>query len=484
MVLSSILALVVPDPVNFVGQRAFWLAVTVSFIIEKSPGAAIEKTVHRVVGTVVGSVYGFLAYELGKGAIWSLPLFLFVWIALTSWVRTSQHMAYTGVVAGFTAAIVMLTPVTIGSADEVAFARIAYNCYGGAVVLLVTNFLFRRSAVRLARENLDHTRASLAALVVACIANLRVLSEAEHDTATSALAGHDTATGGMAGHDTATSSMAGHDTATSGMAGQADAQAQGPSAKRMRAVQAELAGCVAATGVLLRQLPALLAEAAVEPHLGPFAGAGYREAQEHAAAAALAAGAVQISGRWMLARRMGRTPGLGQTDVQIPFQQSLMVRLGRDASFAAALQGLEDLLLAALHERAPDGGGGGGGPSSPTAVRKELVLRLQAATAAVKQAFYRFVTSHLERASAGVPDTLPGSNCDALSGATMVFAVHSVCTAAARFALAMDRIRAGESRTLGQSEEGIGRLLATVATKASPRAPGHQPRQGEHISIV
>lgn len=418
MTLASVLALWVPDPVNFVGQRAFWGAVTVSFIIEKSPGAAVVKTTNRVLGTVLGSVYGFLAYELGKDHLWSLPLFLLPWIFLTTWIRSARQMQYTGVVAGFTAAIVMLTPVVIGDASAVAFARISYTTYGGVVVLVVTNVLFRRSARRLAREELDACRATLRRLLAATATSFGIL--------------------GRPG---------------------------GPTEGEMRAAQDELAKHSEAAAGQLRRLPGLLSEAQAEPSFGgAFPAEAYREALGHLQMALLSAGGVRFSGLWMLSRRMGLTPGLGQRDRQAPFSQSLMVLLGANPAFAAAVRDMDALMqtvLTAGASREPVGNGAPGNGAARLHVTPELAARVSS----MKGAFYRFISVHLERASGGGDDFLPGSNCDALSLATMVFAAHRLCTAAARFALVMDRLGARKSRTMGH-ESVLADLLDGIVAKA------------------
>ncbi|BFI28521.1 hypothetical protein MPTK2_2g20340 [Marchantia polymorpha subsp. ruderalis] len=148
---------------------AFWAVVTVGFIIQNHQGGSFRMANLRLQGTVIGSIYAYLMVIV----IHDHPDFVLValipWVVVLSYLRFSKLFGAAGVIAGLTAAIVMLgsngAPI-----QELAVTRITENFIGVLALIFVESLVFPDRAAILCRKELVSSLVDLRDCVKAVVA--------------------------------------------------------------------------------------------------------------------------------------------------------------------------------------------------------------------------------------------------------------------------------------------------------------------------
>jgi len=124
-------------------DKSFWAAVTVCFImVDNSHQSNLLKVVQRTIGTILGAVFGATILKtVDDDHIW-LTALLALWVFLTSYIHFVPSIAYAGLVAGFTAAIIVVGYSPSLTIDAYCLARIEMTCFGGFIWLFVS-MMFR-----------------------------------------------------------------------------------------------------------------------------------------------------------------------------------------------------------------------------------------------------------------------------------------------------------------------------------------------------
>ena len=183
IVIASLFALL-PN-IDAALNQTYWAALTVGFITSPDRHASLTKSMNRLLGTVVGAVYGSAVFKLmnqGKvgpvAEVWLTSLALGIWGVVTGFVRTTPAHAYTGMVSGFTAGIIMLGYNKEGTLtrDEYALARVEMTCTGILIWLLIVQCVSMRRA---ATELHSQATKSVQLLGEAQLAVLELLAEPE-----------------------------------------------------------------------------------------------------------------------------------------------------------------------------------------------------------------------------------------------------------------------------------------------------------------
>ncbi|KAL3678779.1 hypothetical protein R1sor_021735 [Riccia sorocarpa] len=132
---------------------AFWATVALGFIIQNHQGGIFRMANLRLQGTAIGSIYGYLMVIALHGNSQYVLITLIPWVVLLSYLRFSKLFGPAGVIAGLTAAIVMLGS-TGAPIQDLAVTRITENFIGVLALILVESFLLSDRAVVLVRKEL------------------------------------------------------------------------------------------------------------------------------------------------------------------------------------------------------------------------------------------------------------------------------------------------------------------------------------------
>lgn len=133
---------------------AFWAMVSVAFIMQNQQGGSFRMANLRLQGTVLGSIYAYLMLNLMSKHPQLLLLALVPWVVLLSYLRFSKLFGASGVIAGLTAAIVMLGAEGGMSIQQLAVVRITQNFIGVLALILVETIIWPERAVILSRREL------------------------------------------------------------------------------------------------------------------------------------------------------------------------------------------------------------------------------------------------------------------------------------------------------------------------------------------
>ncbi|GAQ91269.1 hypothetical protein KFL_007550015 [Klebsormidium nitens] len=148
----------------------YWAVVTIAFIIGGYQGTSFRAAWLRLQGTVAGAIYGYLVILVVHGHPVAVGALLVPWVALVTFIRYSKAYGYSGVVAGFTAAIIMLGYKSSNqNVQDYALGRITETCIGIVTFIVVETCVWPNRAALLVREALisalQDARACFAAIV-------------------------------------------------------------------------------------------------------------------------------------------------------------------------------------------------------------------------------------------------------------------------------------------------------------------------------
>jgi len=145
---------------------SYWSAVTVTLVMERSSLATtFNNLILRMLGTVTGAMWGYLALLVTDGELWASLALLFVWVWIAGYVRSSPTFSYAGTVSAFTCAIVMYTADGVENARDVALSRIEQT-YLGLFIVIVVSLVRPVSARLVLRKQVRATLQQLAGHIV------------------------------------------------------------------------------------------------------------------------------------------------------------------------------------------------------------------------------------------------------------------------------------------------------------------------------
>ncbi|CAM9216113.1 unnamed protein product [Ascophyllum nodosum] len=138
---------------------AIWIPVTASFIMENKSASAMATILRRLIGTVLGAVYGIVTVKLSKPSDdnpygYQAYAIVLPWVAVSSFFRNSPTFAHAALVAAFTAVVIFTGANTVLGADgeTVSLARIVNTVVGSLIYLLVDMLLVPIRAKDLVHE--------------------------------------------------------------------------------------------------------------------------------------------------------------------------------------------------------------------------------------------------------------------------------------------------------------------------------------------
>ncbi|CAN0403241.1 unnamed protein product, partial [Ectocarpus sp. 12 AP-2014] len=142
-------------------EPSVWISVTATFVMDNQSASALSTSLMRLVGTVLGAVYGILAAKLaGQPGVESYSFrtyaILLPWVAVTCFFRNSSQFSYAALVAAFTAVVIFTSSSTVlgANGEAVSLARIVNTVVGSVVYLLVDMLLVPTRAKNLVLEQI------------------------------------------------------------------------------------------------------------------------------------------------------------------------------------------------------------------------------------------------------------------------------------------------------------------------------------------
>eukprot|EP00656_Telonema_subtile_P043734 TRINITY_DN5004_c0_g1_i3.p1 TRINITY_DN5004_c0_g1~~TRINITY_DN5004_c0_g1_i3.p1 ORF type:complete len:219 (+),score=45.68 TRINITY_DN5004_c0_g1_i3:185-841(+) len=126
---------------NTFDQKAYWTALTVAFVVAPLEGASLQQGVLRMLGTVLGAIFGSFMLKITDATGWIMAIGLFFWVFVFGMIRLAPQFSYAGLVAAFTAAIIMIE-FDYDDYTEVAMARIEMTVYGVLIWIGICFFVF------------------------------------------------------------------------------------------------------------------------------------------------------------------------------------------------------------------------------------------------------------------------------------------------------------------------------------------------------
>eukprot|EP00850_Spirogloea_muscicola_P007168 SM000035S13148 [mRNA] locus=s35:804598:812175:+ [translate_table: standard] len=138
----------------FLPASGYWAPVTVGFIVGSNQGGSFKAASLRLQGTAAGSIYGYLAIKVAHHHQWLVVFALVPWVIVASFVRHSSSYGYAGVVAAFTAAVIMLGYQQSGQGvDTYSLGRITETFIGVLCFVVVEGVVWPSRAVVLVRDS-------------------------------------------------------------------------------------------------------------------------------------------------------------------------------------------------------------------------------------------------------------------------------------------------------------------------------------------
>ncbi|CAM6113171.1 unnamed protein product [Calypogeia fissa] len=145
--------------IKFNKQYGFWANISIGFIVQEHQGGSFRMGSLRIQGTALGAIYGYLAILITHNHPYLVLISLIPWVTVLSYLRFCRVFGPAGVIAGLTAAIIMLGQAqqtnehTNGPVQELALIRIAENFIGVLSLVIVEMVVWPNRAVTLCREN-------------------------------------------------------------------------------------------------------------------------------------------------------------------------------------------------------------------------------------------------------------------------------------------------------------------------------------------
>lgn len=154
-------------------DTSFWAPVTVSFVVVAGyQGGSFKVALLRLQGSVLGAIFGYLVLLVGHNSKVGLTTALVAWVTCNAFIRYSSPFGYAGLVAAFTAPIIVLG---YGSAEDgyedFALSRITQTCVGILCFIAVEMVLWPERAVKLVHKELHQCLTSCRFCTAAIVAS-------------------------------------------------------------------------------------------------------------------------------------------------------------------------------------------------------------------------------------------------------------------------------------------------------------------------
>lgn len=138
-------------------EHGQWILIAMCMTQGDNVGGSVTQMRLRLIGTLLGAVYGYLAYSAVGNNMYYLLAMLLLWVFVMSYIRASQNYAYIGVIGSATAIIVTIgrIPYTDPIQGNYALLRIQQNSLGIAIALVVNLVVFPVLASDLIKHNIS-----------------------------------------------------------------------------------------------------------------------------------------------------------------------------------------------------------------------------------------------------------------------------------------------------------------------------------------
>jgi hypothetical protein len=133
-------------------QPAFWIAMTVGFVMSADNSSGFATAMSRLLGSCVGAMYGWIAAQLlltdsGANATWRLILAIVPWATLCCFFKSAPTFGYAALVAGFTPSLIIMGSFAVTKFDSnAAFIRIENTMIGVTIYVVLDNLIFPKRA--------------------------------------------------------------------------------------------------------------------------------------------------------------------------------------------------------------------------------------------------------------------------------------------------------------------------------------------------
>ena len=154
---ASLIAVIPQLSDTSVFPNSYWAPFTAAILASDTQGAMIQRALHRLFGTLLGGLIGYLIlYAFPSNWYGSIPL-LGVWCFFMQFVQNSPY-AYLGMLAAFTPIVIVFGYQLPGSGDltveRFALSRMEEISIGVLVAVLISSLLWPVSSIRLLRSEM------------------------------------------------------------------------------------------------------------------------------------------------------------------------------------------------------------------------------------------------------------------------------------------------------------------------------------------
>ena len=122
-------------------SHGWWAPVTVAFTISDNLGLHFSANVMRVLGTIVGAMFGYVVSRIAQGSITVMIVLLTAWNGFTTFYRDHEQFGYAHLVAGFTAVVIAVGAATPNDVSNFAIVRVEETLVGVLVGMAVQNLI-------------------------------------------------------------------------------------------------------------------------------------------------------------------------------------------------------------------------------------------------------------------------------------------------------------------------------------------------------
>ncbi|RYE83494.1 MAG: hypothetical protein EOO65_03865 [Methanosarcinales archaeon] len=142
---------------------SYWAPVTVVFVTGASDGSTYKASIVRLIGTLVGATFGYLAIRLTSSDPIAVGILATLWCTIMQYPRLDPVYGAWGLVASFTAAIIMMgSGGESATASSLALVRIEQTVLGIVIHVIAASIVFPVRARDVVRTRTLNTLQTLA----------------------------------------------------------------------------------------------------------------------------------------------------------------------------------------------------------------------------------------------------------------------------------------------------------------------------------